>query len=41
MIRIELMSWDEAREQARPIRLSVFVEEQRVPVEIEWDEQDE
>ena len=41
MIRIELMSWDEARGEARPIRLTVFVEEQRVPVEIEWDDQDE
>lgn len=41
MIRIELMSWDIARETARPIRLVVFVEEQKVPVEIEWDEHDE
>ena len=40
MIRIELMSWDEAREKASPIRFSVFVEEQRVPIEIEWDDQD-
>ena len=40
MIRIELKSWDEAREEARPIRLTVFVEEQRVPIEIEWDEHD-
>ena len=41
MIRIELVSWQEARAEARPIRLAVFVEEQRVPVEIEWDDQDE
>jgi len=41
MIRIELMSWDRARADARPIRLAVFVEEQRVPVEIEWDDQDD
>jgi predicted GNAT family N-acyltransferase len=41
MIRIELMAWDQARAHARPIRLAVFVEEQRVPVEIEWDDQDE
>ena len=34
------MSWEKAREEARPIRLTVFVEEQRVPVEIEWDEHD-
>ena len=41
MIRIELMGWDEARAQASPIRFTVFVEEQRVPVDIEWDDQDE
>ena len=41
MIRIELMSWSAALAEARPIRLAVFVEEQRVPVEIEWDDQDE
>ena len=41
MIRIELMSWDAARTKASPIRFTVFVEEQRVPVEIEWDDQDE
>ena len=41
MIRIELMTWDEARTKASPIRFTVFVEEQRVPVEIEWDEHDE
>ena len=35
------MSWDQARADARPIRLTVFVEEQRVPVEIEWDDQDD
>jgi predicted GNAT family N-acyltransferase len=41
MIRIELMSWDAARTKASPIRFTVFVEEQRVPVGIEWDDQDE
>lgn len=41
MVRIELMSWEEARAKASPIRFLVFVEEQRVPVEIEWDDQDE
>src|SRR5262249_28970822 len=40
MIRIELLTWDAARAKARPIRLTVFVEEQRVPVEIEWYEHD-
>ena len=41
MIRIELVGWDAARGEARQIRLRVFVEEQRVPVDIEWDDQDE
>ena len=40
MFRIELTSWDEARAKASPIRFTVFVEEQRVPIEIEWDDQD-
>ena len=40
MVRIEVMSWDEAHERASPIRFTVFVEEQRVPIEIEWDDQD-
>ncbi len=40
MFRIELLSWDEAREPASAIRYEVFVEEQRVPREIELDEQD-
>ena len=37
---IELLSWDEARAHASPIRFSVFCEEQGVPREIELDEQD-
>jgi predicted GNAT family N-acyltransferase len=37
---IELLSWDEARVHASPIRFAVFVEEQGVPREIELDEQD-
>ncbi|MGY3493213.1 MULTISPECIES: GNAT family N-acetyltransferase [unclassified Bradyrhizobium] len=32
--------WEEARERSRAIRYSVFVEEQRVPVELEWDDMD-
>ncbi|WP_186426512.1 GNAT family N-acetyltransferase [Cupriavidus metallidurans] len=32
--------WEEARERARAIRYAVFVEEQGVPVELEWDEMD-
>jgi predicted GNAT family N-acyltransferase len=40
MPRIELLSWEYARAQASPIRFEVFVEEQRVPREIELDEHD-
>jgi len=39
-MRIELLSWDEARERAAPIRFEVFVAEQGVPREIELDEMD-
>ena len=37
---IELLSWEEARAHASPIRFTVFVEEQGVPRDIELDEQD-
>lgn len=40
MPRIELMSWEEARAHASPIRFTVFCEEQGVPREIELDEHD-
>jgi predicted GNAT family N-acyltransferase len=40
MLRIELMPWEKARAHAAPIRFTVFVEEQGVPIEIELDEQD-
>lgn len=40
MLRIELLSWKEAQAEAAPIRFTVFVEEQKVPVEIELDEND-
>jgi predicted GNAT family N-acyltransferase len=34
-------SWSELREPARRIRTEVFIDEQRVPLEMEWDEADE
>lgn len=34
-------SWTDARHTARLIRARVFIEEQGVPVELEWDEHDE
>lgn len=40
MPRIELHDWKSARAAASRIRLAVFVEEQRVPAEIELDEND-
>jgi predicted GNAT family N-acyltransferase len=40
MLRIELMPWEDARAQASRIRFEVFVEEQKVPREIELDDQD-
>lgn len=40
MLRLELMPWEKARTHAAPIRFTVFVEEQKVPREIELDEHD-
>lgn len=40
MLRIELCDWARARKEASRIRLAVFVEEQRVPPEIEMDDND-
>jgi hypothetical protein len=40
-VTIRLSNWDEARLEARRIRKLVFVDEQGVPVELEWDGQDE
>ena len=40
MPRIELMSWEQARAHASPVRFTVFCEEQGVPREIELDEHD-
>lgn len=40
MTRIELLGWNEARAEAARIRTIVFVDEQRVPPEIEMDEKD-
>lgn len=33
--------WDSVREHAQALRIEVFVVEQGVPVELEWDEADE
>ena len=34
------MDWEKARAHAAPIRTTVFVDEQRVPAELEMDEKD-
>ena len=38
---IRVLSWQEAMPRARHIREKVFIEEQEVPRELEWDEWDE
>jgi predicted GNAT family N-acyltransferase len=39
--RVQLGSWAELKAEATPIRFAVFVDEQKVPAEIEIDEWDE
>ena len=39
-MRIDLGSWTDMRRWAEPLRFAVFVEEQKVPAEIELDEFD-
>jgi predicted GNAT family N-acyltransferase len=40
MLNIELLDWPAAEKQAKRIRFAVFVEEQRVPADLEMDEND-
>ena len=40
MVNIELLEWPQAKAEAQRIRLIVFVDEQRVPPELEMDEHD-
>ncbi len=39
-MQIDIGPWETLRDDARAIRYAVFVEEQGVPVELEWDEYD-
>jgi predicted GNAT family N-acyltransferase len=39
-VKVNVMDWSAAIDHARPIRVAVFVEEQGVPIELEWDERD-
>jgi predicted GNAT family N-acyltransferase len=38
---ISILAWEKALPLARPVREEVFVAEQKVPLELEWDEWDE
>ena len=40
MVKVRLGSWAELQEPAAQIRRQVFVEEQQIPVELEWDDAD-
>ncbi len=40
-VRIVIGDWDTVREHAQALRTEVFVVEQGVPAELEWDEADE
>lgn len=40
MLTLHTMAWDEAGPEAAPIRFAVFVDEQKVPAEMELDEHD-
>lgn len=39
-LRIEILPWEAARAAARALRSTVFIVEQQVPEELEWDEFD-
>ncbi|MDO8450005.1 MAG: YbgC/FadM family acyl-CoA thioesterase [Rhodoferax sp.] len=41
MARVELGTWQALGAAARKVRTEVFLEEQRIPVEMEWDEADD
>ncbi len=40
MVRVRVGTWDELRADAHPIRSAVFVAEQGIPVDREWDDAD-
>ncbi|HZW14384.1 MAG TPA: GNAT family N-acetyltransferase [Noviherbaspirillum sp.] len=39
-MRIVVGDWETLRADAQPVRYDVFVQEQKVPLEMEWDEMD-
>ncbi|WP_395137304.1 YbgC/FadM family acyl-CoA thioesterase [Schlegelella aquatica] len=40
MVHVKVGGWDELGEDARLVRTEVFVQEQRIPEEMEWDDAD-
>ncbi|MBL0147874.1 MAG: YbgC/FadM family acyl-CoA thioesterase [Ideonella sp.] len=40
MVEVRVGSWDELGREAQPIRAKVFVEEQHIPADLEWDAAD-
>ena len=40
-LKIEVVKWHDAENHLRQIRANVFIEEQNVPEELEWDEYDQ
>jgi predicted GNAT family N-acyltransferase len=40
MVQLHVGSWHDFQPQASPLRTEVFVHEQKVPAELEWDEAD-
>jgi YbgC/YbaW family acyl-CoA thioester hydrolase len=40
MVEVRVGTWDALGAEARAIRTEVFIDEQRIPVEMEWDEAD-
>lgn len=39
--KIEHVSWQRMEKHLRQIRMAVFIQEQNVPIELEWDKEDE
>ncbi len=40
MVQVKVGTWQELRRDAQALRTAVFVEEQKIPAELEWDEAD-
>jgi len=40
MVHVKIGTWDELGNEARAIRTRVFIDEQRIPIEMEWDDAD-